>query len=189
MHVHIRCIKRRSVHAHVPSISLPDCYLSTPRMVMSVIIMQCVARTQIGSTFSRPFIRSMSSSLGHARSIWRRRRRGQQLNNVHNTYKIPKWRAWWFPSEMTHLFCCVCAVVHFFLETGCGPSMWIGAHMMKSIVFFCVGHTRGNQSMRWSILWEMQKMCVICGEMCVHANACVPLHVFEHIAFANGELK
>ena len=66
--IHVTIKGDRSAHTHVPSISLPDFYLSTPRMVMSVIIMQCVARKQIGyKPFSRPFIRSMLSSLGRAR--------------------------------------------------------------------------------------------------------------------------
>ena len=56
------------MHAHVPSISLPDCYLSTPRMVMSVIIMQCVARTQIGSTFF-PTLHSFNVVLARPRSV------------------------------------------------------------------------------------------------------------------------
>ena len=50
----------RSAHAHVPSIALPDVYLSTPRMremrahmphacmLMSVFIMQCLAPKQVG---------------------------------------------------------------------------------------------------------------------------------------------
>ena len=68
MHVHIRCIKRRSAHAHVPSISLPDFYLSTPRMVMSVIIMQCVARKQIDSALF-PTLHSFNVVLARPRSV------------------------------------------------------------------------------------------------------------------------
>ena len=45
---HIAEVKEECAHAHVPSIALPDFYFSTPRMLMSVFIMQCVARKQTG---------------------------------------------------------------------------------------------------------------------------------------------
>ena len=90
------CNKRRSTHAHVPSIALPDVYLSTPRMreMRAHIYASCMracscpcsscsvspARKLAKPQFF-PTLHSFNVVLArpHSRSIWRRRRGGHNL--------------------------------------------------------------------------------------------------------------